>query len=111
MGWAVSMKLLAKCPEVKLPKMPRGQTMMRGRPLTLEEFERMLAAVPKVRPNDAPRWQHYLTGLWLSGLRLEESLIVSWDQDEPFAVDLSGKHPKFRIYAESQKAPGMRCCP
>ena len=34
----------------------------------------MLAAVPKVRPQDAPAWIRYLTGLWLSGLRLEESL-------------------------------------
>jgi integrase len=35
---------------------------------------------------------------------LEESSILSWDQDEPFTVDLSGRRPAFRIYAEAQKA-------
>jgi integrase len=78
--------------------------MMRGRPIAGEEFDRMLAAVPKVRPQDAPAWLHYLNGLWLSGLRLEESLALSWDQDEPFTVDLIGRRPAFRIYAEAQKS-------
>ncbi len=51
--------------------------MMRGRPVTGEEFERMIATVPKVRSRDTDAWTHYLEGLWLSGLRLEESTIVS----------------------------------
>jgi integrase len=40
----------------------------------------------------------------LSGLRLEESLTVSWDPDAPFFVDLSGRRPNFRIYAEAHKS-------
>ncbi|WP_420824965.1 site-specific integrase [Symmachiella dynata] len=48
-------------------------------------------------------WRFYLRGVWLSGLRLAESLKVSWDQDEPFCIDLNGRHPRFRIYAEAQK--------
>lgn len=51
----------------------------------------------------APIWRRYLNGLWLSGLRLEESIALSWDQDEPFCIDLTGRHPRFRIYAEAQK--------
>jgi integrase len=70
----------------------------------VEEFERMLAAVRKVRSHDARDWKRYLTGLWLSGLRLEESLILSWDEEAPFSVDLSGKHPRFRILGEAQKS-------
>ncbi len=102
--WAVSMGLLRNVPDMHPPRKAKGQTLMRGRPITAEEFDRMLAVAPKVRPDDFPAWIHYLTGLWLSGLRLEESLALSWDQDEPFMVDLTGRRPAFRIYAEAQKA-------
>jgi integrase len=104
LAWAVSMGMMPKAPELHPPRKAKGQTMMRGRPITAEEFDRMLAAVPRVRPADASTWLHYLTGLWLSGLRLEESLVLSWDQDEPFSVDLTGRRPALRIYAEAQKA-------
>ncbi len=76
---------------------------MKGRPITTEEFERMLDVVPEVRPDDSHVWGRYLRGLWLSGLRRGESLILSWDDDTDVAVDLSGKHPRFRIFAEGQK--------
>jgi integrase len=104
LSWAVSMGMLAKVPDLHPPRRAKGQTLMRGRPIAGEEFDRMIAAAPKVRPYDAAAWVRYLTGLWLSGLRLEESLALSWDQDEPFTVDLSGRRPAFRIYAEAQKA-------
>lgn len=104
LSWAVSMGLLPKMPEMHPPKRTKGQTMMRGRPITAEEFERMLLAVSKVRPSDAANWTRYLTGLWLSGLRLEESLALSWDQESPFYADVTGRRPAFRIYAEAQKA-------
>ena len=104
LSWAVSMGMLPKVPELHPPKKCKGQILMRGRPITAEEFDRLLAVVPKVRPQDSAVWIHYLTGLWLSGLRLEESLALSWDQDEPFTVDLTGRRPAFRIYAEAQKA-------
>jgi integrase len=104
LNWAFEMGLLPTRPKIEMPKQAKGRTLMRGRPITGEEFERMLTAVPKVRPTDADAWVHYLRGLWLSGLRLEESLVVSWDQDEPFAIDLTGRHPAIRIYAASQKS-------
>ena len=82
-----------------LPKFPkvdkvRGGRLMKGRPITGEEFERMLAAVDKtiVLAATATRQQlqehseaaaslrHLLTGLWLSGLRLGEALKLTWDQ-------------------------------
>lgn len=103
LGWAVKMKLLREVPQIEMPQQAKGRTMMRGRPITGEEFDRMIAAVPAVRPHDAPAWEHLLRGLWLSGLRIEESTIVSWDQDAAFSVDLSGRRPRFRIYAEAHK--------
>ena len=56
-------------------------------------------------------WQYYLTGLWLSELRLEESLVLSWDEDSPISVDLSGKRPRLRIYAEAEKGHRNRLLP
>jgi integrase len=104
LNWAVAVGMLAKAPRIEMPKRVKGQTLMRGRPITAEEFDRMIAAVPKVRPKDAAAWVRYLTGLWLSGLRLEESLALSWDQDAPFYADLTGRRPAFRIYGEAQKS-------
>ena len=84
---------------------------MRGRPITTEEFERMIAAVPKGRPDDTSVWVHYLKGLSLSGLRLEESTVLSWDEDAPITVDLSGRRPRLRIYAEAEKGRQDRLLP
>ena len=111
LSWAVSMGILPTVPDFHMPKRAKGLTLMRGRPITAEEFERMTAKVPKTRPRDADGWVYYLNGLWLSGLRLEESTILSWDEDEPFAVDLSGRRPRFRIYAEAEKGHQDRLLP
>jgi len=43
-------------------------------------------------------------GVWLSGLRLEESLALSWDADSGFSIDLGGRHPRFRIARDAQKS-------
>jgi integrase len=102
--WAERIGMISKAPRIDMPKVAKGQTMMKGRPITGEEFDRFFAAVPGDRPDDAPAWQTLLTGLWLSGLRLGESLELSWDDDAPFFVDLSGKRPVFRILAAAQKA-------
>jgi integrase len=103
LGWAVSVGMLAKPVKVNMPKRSKGRKM-KGGALVLESFERLLAAVPKVRPHDAPEWVRYLNGLWLSGLRLEESIALSWDPDAPFAIDLSSRHPRFKIKGEAQKS-------
>ena len=56
LAWAVSMGMMPKAPELHPPRKAKGQTMMRGRPITAEEFDRMIAAAPKVRPADASTW-------------------------------------------------------
>jgi len=104
LSWAHRQGLLAVMPRIDRPKSGRGKRFMRGRPVSAEEFERMLDAVPKVRADDAPTWIRYLRGLWLSGLRRGESIRLSWDRAAGFAVDLTGRHPRFRIRAEAQKA-------
>ena len=105
------MGLMPAMPKIHMPKRSKGQRMMRGRPITAEEYEKMLRTVPDVRPHDALAWQHYLRALWLSGLRLEESLVLSWDEDAPISVDLSGRHPRLRIYSEAEKGHRDRLLP
>jgi integrase len=100
LSWGVSVDLLPAVPKMTIPKAGGAK----GRSLAGEEFDRLLATARKVRRKDSAEWVRYLAGLWLSGLRLEESLILSWEQDAPFAVDLTGRRPAFRIEAAAQKS-------
>ena len=91
LGWAVSQKILTVRPT--FPKIQRAKKYnhrpMKGRPITAEEFDRMLESVPKVvGERVATEWQRYLRGLWVSGLRLSESLDLWWDS-------LGGLYPVF----------------
>ncbi|MCG2683984.1 MAG: site-specific integrase [Planctomycetales bacterium] len=101
--WGERQGLLHKAPSIEMPKRQKGAKLMKGRPITEEEFDRLLAAVPNIRKHDAPDWQRLLNGLWLSGLRLGEAVALDW-YEGPFSVDLGGKHPRFRILGEAQKS-------
>jgi len=128
LAWGVSMKLLPVLPTITMPKRAKRSKMMRGRPITGEEFERMLAAVPKAlaggqntkRKNrytptisDATveSWRHLLRGLWWSGLRLTEALALTWDDDRLLRVDRSGRYAMLRIPAELEKGHKDRLLP
>lgn len=78
-------------PTIKLPKRARSsdrQTPMKGRALTNAEFQRMFDAVEGVvGPKAAPSWKLFLRGLWLSGLRLSETLSLSWDDEDELRVE------------------------
>ena len=93
LNWGVRMKLLPALPEITMPKRAKRSKLMKGRPITTEEFERMLAAVsnvlvtePRAYMNKAQRqakaefdakmvesWKFFLRGLWTSGLRIGRS--------------------------------------
>lgn len=104
LNWAKRMGLLAVVPNIESPRRAKGGKVMKGRPISGEEFDRMLAKVESVvGAQAAPSWRHYMTGLWLSGLRLSESLELTWDRDDKLCVDLSGKRPMLRIPAELEK--------
>jgi integrase len=112
LGWAEHVGLIGRAPKIKMPRRARGTSgKMRGRPISGEEFERMLAKVATVRPHDAEQWKFYLTGLWLSGLRLSESLLFSWDDDAPLSVDFSGRRPRLKIWCEGEKGHRDRLLP
>lgn len=116
--WGVSQKLLVECPPIptiRRAKKSSGATPMKGRPITGEEFERMLKVVPDVVGEQAaPAWRHYLRGLWLSGLRLQESLDLYWDREDKIQPILPkpGKGlPVLRILAELEKGHADRLLP
>jgi len=100
------MGMLLKVPRNASAEGCQGHKLMRGRPITDEEFERMLAALPKIRKHNAPLWTHYLTGLWLSGLRLEESTILSWDDESPFPSTCRVGIPDCASTPRQRKAKG-----
>jgi integrase len=112
LNWGGRMGLIGCVPKIDMPKRSKGVTKdMRCRPITTEEFGRMLDAVPLVRNGDAEKWQRFLRGLWLSGLRISEALALSWEEDAPLSVCLNGPYPKLRIWAEGEKAHQDRLLP
>ena len=83
------LEVVDKVPKVRKPRLIRKA---RARPITGEEFERMLAACDKVRGDDAAAWRDFICGLYLGGLRLDEArrlvwgrgaFSVLWDHDPP----------------------------
>ncbi len=101
--WGERMKYIPKAPTIEMPKLPKGQSLAKHRAVTAEEFDRIVDAVPKVRKHDAAAWIRLLNGLWLSGLRLGEAVILDWN-DGPFVFNTTGKHPAFYIEAVGQKS-------
>jgi len=75
--WAVNVGLLPTLPA--FPKVHRAKgggrkrgRKMKGRPITGEEFDRMIAAVPKVvGERAADSWRFFLRGLWWTAARSE----------------------------------------
>jgi len=110
--WAVDIGLLKSVPKVQRLQRARGGKLMKGRPITAEEFDRMLDKVSAVVGDvAAPLWAFYLRGLFLSGLRLAESLELYWDRDDKLCVDLTGKRPMLRILAALEKGNQNRLLP
>lgn len=102
--WAAEMKFIREAPRIREPKHDDGA---KGRALLVEEYERMLMAVPKVikTPEAVPIWRRFLEGLWWSGLRIGEALALSWDTIEPVAVVmLPGYRPALQFKPRGQKA-------
>lgn len=111
LNWARAVGLIARIPE--MPRVARGRRKkMKGRPLTNAEFIQLLRAIPRYMPRRLCRgWIHFYKGLWWSGLRLEESLGLSWDDPSCLMVDLSRKRPVLIVPAEAEKGGRDRILP
>jgi integrase len=116
LNWAKGQRMVNGCPvfpKIQRRKKAGGYSLMKGRPITAEEFDRMIAAVPHVvGPAAAPKWTRYLRGLWLSGLRLRESLEFWWDrEDRMHPVFPRHGRPMLRVIAEYEKSNTDRLLP
>lgn len=95
-NWAKRIGLLHAAIQVTLPKAGKRK-LSRGRPIAEFEYKAMrkLAKAPEKRLLDL---------LWLSGLRLEEGMRLSWDTP-PLYVSLDAKpHPQIVYLIEGHKA-------
>ena len=115
LNWAAEMEWLPGVPKIRKLKTSKLKHM-KGRPISLEEFERMLAMVKKVVCKHAKKWSeadrqtlvdswvHTLWGLWDSGLRIAELMHVSWnDANEIRPVWRRGADPVLAIPHHRQK--------
>ncbi len=104
--WAHRQDLLPKLPKFDMPKRSSGAHRMKGRAITGEEFDRMIAATAGVVSDDAAEsWKFLLRGLWTSGLRLGEAMALRWDHEQGgVSVVLDGKHSCLAFDGESQKS-------
>jgi len=101
LGWAETEGMIDHVPKVKLPKR-RTTKGAKSRPITGEEFERMLDKVVAIRPDAKEQWQFFLKGLWESGFRISELLALHWTQD-PVRIDTSFTYPCVHFREDGQK--------
>jgi len=109
--WAVRMGIVRTMPHIEFPEWNES---MKGRPITREEFDRMVAAVPKCDriPEEARQeWTWFLNGLWLSSLRIDEAMRFHWTSDRNLCPDFTGRRPMMRIQAASEKGKTYRMLP
>lgn len=102
--WAARIWPDYEAPAIDVPHVHR-QRRGKGRPITGEEFERMLGEVESVvGAEHTPSWQHTLQGFWLSGLRLNDVRVLRWN-DGPLAIQrIETDRPRLYIGAGEDKA-------
>jgi len=99
--WASDLGMIGKPPVIRKPKQPKRS--MRGRPITLIEFAKLLATANRNLDDEhKSEWIGFLKCMWLTGLRLSEAWQLSWDFG-PVRLDLDAEHPRLIFRAEGQK--------
>ncbi len=112
LNWAVDIELIRDAPRVRMPKRS-AERRARGRAVTGEEFDRWLLALRKlVGTTNYKSWEYLLRGLYLSGLRLSESLNLYWDRsDKIIPLNIDGRDPVLEIPGRLQKSRRDETCP
>ncbi len=124
--WARENHYVTEIPQ--LPRIVKGKrSRAKGRPLTDKEFLTLLRAVkptltrrmkllltrtPERRRAEIRTWRRFIIGLWLSGLRLNEAIQLTWDDlDSPISIITSEKHPLLNINHDGQKSKEAQLLP
>lgn len=110
LNWAKKQKLIPVVPHIETTA--AVSTKSKGRPITTEEFERMIEQIPVLESKTPEEWEFLLWGLWWSGLRLGEALNLHWTDERNLCVDLENEviviqahAQKKRQYTETPMAP------
>jgi integrase len=115
LGYAVEWGYIPQLPTLPRQHRVKRSKTMKGRPITTEEYERMLTSTASVVGLEvAPSWKRLLEGLWLSGLRISEALSLYWSDapnTESLELDFTHKRPMFRIPADAEKGNRDRLLP
>lgn len=106
--WAKRRNYISDMPDIEIPRI---RATMKGRPITKEEFERMIKKTKKLRRGQSPSWIELLNGLWWSGLRLDEILHLHWDDTSCIVPDLTDHPPVFMIPPNREKNRKGGMCP
>jgi integrase len=99
--WGQRMELLDRVPKVSLPRVVRAS---KGRSLTNEEFEKMLAAVDQMKCRYAAKLKRLMRGLFLSGLRAAEAIRLNWEKGSVLLDMDGGKYPRIIFSGKGQKS-------
>lgn len=104
LNWAYLQGWLDFPPRIRKIKVSKSKAM-KGRPITVAEFNLMLEKTELVVGSDAAdSWKYLLRGLWESALRINELMHLSWNRAgtiRPIWPD--GKLPILDIPASMQK--------
>ena len=115
LNWAKDQRMLNASPvfpKIRRARISHGHKVMRGRPITLEEFERMLKETPEiVGKANAKQWIFYLNGLWHGGFRLSEALEIYWDRQDKIHLTKSGRYTMMKIPGDLEKGHKDRLLP
>lgn len=103
LGWAVSEDLLEYVPKARRRRQKQAVVTLRSRPVTGEEFDRIVSVVPKVRRRDPETFQRFLKGLWYSSLGLDELARLSWDARDPLHVSIDDPKLPVIVFLGAQK--------
>ncbi len=104
LNWAKKQGYLKYVPDFPVQKNVRKVKLMKGRPVVAEEFDRILDAVDILHERQRESIRFLLWGLWWSGLRIGEALILTWDQwADGIRVDTTGEFVVLLISAEDEK--------
>ncbi len=125
-NWAAENRLIVSSPTIRMPKRAKKSKVMKGRPITGEELERMIGKIQEtlypenddnpvaIKPDAAKvaSWERILMGFWWSGLRLGEAMQLHWDdQSKIRPIDLDSAAPMLMIPGEHEKGNTDRLLP
>lgn len=110
LNWAAYVGIIGQAPKIRIPRSGKRK-WMKGRPLSEAEHKKMLQACPVVMGLDYREWRRLLELLWLSGLRLEEAVALSWDSPPVQVLLDADPYPHIIFHADGQKSNEDEACP